>query len=94
MYQMTSAIERLIKNNLDIKSHYLLSSCGDVFVENVDKQTFFIDFEARNKSDNYYRVRGEFSLHDMMKKNLISEHAYELIMKKIDNGEMYKIVIK
>lgn len=72
MFQNCENIEQQIREHAANKGHQMLSKCTDVFVGDEETRAYFIDFEAKNKSGNYYRVRGIYSVEEMKKSGIIA----------------------
>ena len=72
MFSNCENIEQQIREHAANKGHQLLSRSVDVFVGDEESGAYFVDFEAKNKSGNYYRVRGNYSVEEMKKSGIIA----------------------
>ena len=70
MFNNCDNIAKLINNKLVEKNHILLSHI-DVFVGDEENRKYFVDFEAKNKSGNYYRIYGNYTIEELKKMTVL-----------------------
>lgn len=71
MYRKAQELEIEILKTVEQKGHTISSNGVFVAVGSEADGTYFVDFEARNKSGNYYRVYGNYTFHDMKRAKIL-----------------------
>lgn len=73
MFNNCENIARMIKDHADEKNHIIYKDIIDVFVGDEETNKYFIDFEAKNKTGNYYRIRGNYTIEELQKMGVIKK---------------------
>lgn len=73
MFNYCDIINNMIKEYAIEKGHIIYNDIVDVFVGNEENESYFVDFEAKNKTGKYYRVRGNYTVEEMEKLGIIKK---------------------